>query len=216
MYVRSPWLSLFYKVCVFVFGAWIFADCTGFLSGRPDYKAFFYFTNLSNLLCLLFFFGAIVCQTVRLPRFAPFLPRVKGGVVMCILLTMVGYHVFFGGYHGPLSDKTLHYYIPLLTFLDWLLFDRKGTLRPQDPLWWTAFPFAYIVFIMFRAKYGRAVLSAGRFPYYFINADRLGWEAVSRTCLMVFIAFITASYLFFLLDRMLGKVADRRKRKPSE
>ena len=84
---------------------------------------------MSNILCAVYFTGAAV-HTLR--RGGTWLPVCKGALVMAMAITGITFHLVLaaGDFSmGPtqlITNHLLHTAAPLLTVLDWLLFDEKG------------------------------------------------------------------------------------------
>lgn len=120
----------------------------GFFGGRLNLAALQYFTLMSNILCAVYFAGAAV-RTLR--RGDTWLPVCKGALVMAMAITGITFHLFLaaGDFNmGPtqlITNHLLHTAAPLLTVLDWLLFDEKGHYRRFEPFLWGIFPAAYFV-----------------------------------------------------------------------
>ena len=156
----------------------------GFFGGRLNLAALQYFTLMSNILCAVYFAGAAV-RTLR--RGDTWLPVCKGALVMAMAITGITFHLFLaaGDFNmGPtqlITNHLLHTAAPLLTALDWLLFDEKGHYRRFEPFLWGIFPAAYFVYTMIRARVSSFRFYNGSpYPYPFMDVDALGWGKVLR------------------------------------
>ena len=156
----------------------------GFFGGRLNLAALQYFTLMSNILCAVYFAGAAV-RTLR--RGDTWLPVCKGALVMAMAITGITFHLFLaaGDFNmGPtqlITNHLLHTAAPLLTVLDWLLFDEKGHYRRFEPFLWGIFPAAYFVYTMIRARVSSFRFYNGSpYPYPFMDVDALGWGKVLR------------------------------------
>lgn len=166
----------------------------GFFGGRLNLAALQYFTLMSNILCAVYFAGAAV-RTLR--RGDTWLPVCKGALVMAMAITGITFHL-------------LHTAAPLLTVLDWLLFDEKGHYRRFEPFLWGIFPAAYFVYTMIRARVSSFRFYNGSpYPYPFMDVDALGWDKVLLIFLAMAAAFLALGYVLVWIDHLLAR---RQKR----
>ena len=208
MYIKNQALSVIWKYSALMLGAWA-------LRGVFNPESLCYYTNQSNILCALYFLCALLWQIgLSNYRYTTFLPRFKGAVVMCILTTMVVFDTMLGSFSGSMENRIVHYIVPVMMALDWILFDKKGVFRAYDPLWWAAVPLAYGVFVFMRAAKGPAIFGKGsRYPYWFVDVDVLGGAAVAKTCAVVLVCFVAAGYLLVLIDHLCGMAGRSGRRK---
>ena len=185
----------------------------GFFGGRLNLAALQYFTLMSNILCAVYFAGAAV-RTLR--RGDTWLPVCKGALVMAMAITGITFHLFLaaGDFNmGPtqlITNHLLHTAAPLLTVLDWLLFDEKGHYRRFEPFLWGIFPAAYFVYTMIRARVSSFRFYNGSpYPYPFMDVDALGWGKVLLIFLAMAAAFLALGYVLVWIDHLLAR---RQKR----
>ena len=185
----------------------------GFFGGRLNLAALQYFTLMSNILCAAYFAGAAV-RTLR--RGDTWLPVCKGALVMAMAITGITFHLFLaaGDFNmGPtqlITNHLLHTAAPLLTVLDWLLFDEKGHYRRFEPFLWGIFPAAYFVYTMIRARVSSFRFYNGSpYPYPFMDVDALGWGKVLLIFLAMAAAFLALGYVLVWIDHLLAR---RQKR----
>lgn len=96
-----------------------------------------------------------------------------------------------------ISMLLVHYVVPIMTISDWLLFDKKGSMKKTSPLIWAIGPLAYFAYIMVAAQMG------GRYPYPFIDVDMLGWSRVLVNGAGLTVFFIALGYGFVGIEKML-------------
>ena len=96
------------------------------------------------------------------------------------------------------ADRLLHDLIPLLYLFYWLLFTPKKVLQWKHVPYWLIFPAIYLVYSLIRGAL------VNWYPYYFINAQELGYGKVAITSLLVLAAFILLGLLLVFINR-LGK-----------
>ncbi|MEN6419125.1 MAG: Pr6Pr family membrane protein, partial [Clostridiaceae bacterium] len=138
----------------------------------------------------------------------------KGVAMMGITVTWLVAHFMLGSFTmGPslrVSIRLVHYVVPILTILDWLLFDKKGQIKLTAPLLWTVFPLGYFAAIMGLAFFGKGVPF---YPYPFMNVEKQGLTRVLITVAVMLAFFIALGYLFILVDRLLEKAEGKLLKK---
>lgn len=212
MYFQNRVFSGAFKLLIAVTGLAGLLLSMGVLEGQLDFTAFRYYTNLSNLLCVLYFFisGLWVLRGHTEGR-TTWQPVLKGVVTMGITVTMLVAHFLLGQLFDQVSAVyqfslvLLHYVVPVLTLLDWALFDRKGQIKPSHPLLWLVFPLVYLGWVEVYALFNQGVFMGSRFPYPFLDVDQFGVRTVVLTVVVLVLAFTALGYLFYWIDHMLGK-----------
>ena len=125
-----------------------------------------FFTVITNV------FVAIAMTAVALGRrVSPFL---LGGLTLAIMLVGVVYMTLLRGMMelsggALLGDLLLHKVSPVAMALWWLLFAPRAKLGWNAPLWWSLYPLAYFAYAV-----GRGILG-DKYPYPFMDVDKLGW-----------------------------------------
>jgi hypothetical protein len=134
----------------------------------------------------------------------------KGAITIALTITMLVYNFVLlpnlstmGNYKPfTLTDILIHYAIPIMVILDWILFDKKGVYSVFDPLKWLIFPFAYLAFVMVKASFGYVIEGiSSKYPYFFINIDKLGAAAVTYNVLLLVLVFLAVGYLLWFIDK---------------
>ena len=214
-------ISIWYKIVLIACGgAGLLLTC-GIFDGEFRPEMLFYFTNLSNLLVLVYFIGDVVFL-IRAPKGSTdvtWCPVFKGMVTMAILLTGGVAAILL---QGMFRDGTgtflislifLHDIVPVMTAADYFLFDRKGRIRRTDPLLWTIPPLAYLAFVLAAVSSGQSLgsRSGSQVPYPFLDAGTFGVMGVIFNIAMISAAYIAAGYLFYFFDRKMGERTAGRK-----
>lgn len=163
------------------------------------------FTVLSNLAGTGWFLGAAAHQIRGGEK--PFCPGWKGVCVLCLSLTglvaatllrgMVNFHSAMG-----ISMFLLHVVTPTGTVLDWLIFDEKGHWGKRAPLLWLLPPYAYFGYILISARFLRGAM---RFPYPFLNYEKLGAGRETLIVLGITAAYLALGTGFQRLDSRLAR-----------
>lgn len=189
----------------------------GIFKGELHLSSFKYFTNISNLLCMVYFLiDAVFLSAVKKrDGSVSWCPALKGVAMMGITVTWLVAHFMLGsftmGSSLRVSIRLVHYVVPIMTILDWLLFDKKGQIKLTAPLLWTTFPLGYFAAIMGLAFFGKGVPF---YPYPFMNVEKQGLTRVLITVAVMLAFFLALGYLFVLLDRLLQKTEGKLLRKP--
>ena len=176
---------------------------SSFYAGKPRRDFFVYYTNQSNLLVLLYFaFASPLLYT----HGSALIAHAEFALTMGILLTFFVFHCVLRPFvlrrlHAMrmtredrmmiASNVLLHYVVPLLTGLYWLLCSPgKSRLQAADALIWTAFPVLYLIFVFVRAPIrGNIHGTSCPYPYPFVNIQRLGLKSVLRSCAVLYAVF---------------------------
>jgi hypothetical protein len=214
MYIKNRIIALIYRCLILAVCSWGLGLNFFIRQGRFDSQSLIYYTNLSNLLCLLYFAALVARMAMSLRDgtvgVITLLPRLKGAFTLMIAVTLLVYHFVLAGGNVPAYDGTqrwlanalLHYFAPALVILDWVLFDPKRVFRWFDPLLWLVIPLLYAIFTFIRAEIGGKMGGRGsRFPYFFLDVDALGWGKVLGYAGVIALVFTALGYIMLLLDR---------------
>lgn len=191
----------------------------GIFNGRVDFSVLNYFTIMSNVGCCLYSLAGAVHA---LKRGTVFMPRVKGMLLVAIATTGLVYHFMLHGRFEmqgtiALSNLLLHYAVPILFVLQWVLFDKKGSYTWKEPLLWALFPLFYFVYVFIRVALGGKLGPYGSaYPYYFMDVEALGWGTVLIINLCIAAMLILLGYVFVAADRLLARFSSSKKRTQSE
>ncbi len=173
----------------------------GFVGNTLIY--FSYFTVLSNLLVALAETVPLLAPRGRTAAF--FLrPAVRSAILLYILVTGVVNFLLLRHLWSPqglafVGDTLLHYVVPVLFLIDWSAFVLKGSLRWRDPAWWMIFPICYAIYAMTSGAL------TGFYPYFFLDAGKLGYGSALLNIAAMAAAFIALSFLLVAIDRLLAK-----------
>lgn len=110
-------------------------------------------------------------------------------------------------YHGLLAhlvafaglrwwvDQALHSILPALMLWYWLMETTRHDPREGKPLTWLIWPAAYGVYAIVRGAL------SGRYPYPFLNVDRLGLAQVALNMAGMVLAFGVLAYALYVVGR---------------
>jgi hypothetical protein len=166
------------------------------------FNYFSYFTILTNSLV------AISLTLILLwPRSKPaaFFSRspVLAAINVYIFLVALIYNILLRNTWNPRgyqrwADDALHVIIPVLFFIFWFLYVRKGTLNWRHPFRWLIYPACYLVFALMRGEFTRF------HAYHFINTGQLGYPRVILNAGMLMMVFILAGCMVVGLDKLMA------------
>jgi hypothetical protein len=131
-------------------------------------------------------------------------PQVLAGSVSAIVLVGVVFALLLQEAR-PLAGATaaadflLHKATPILALIFWLVYAPKGRLEWRDPLNWSLYPLAYLIYALIRGHF------EGIYPYPFIDVAANGWLQVLVTAAVIAVGFIGAGQMMVLLDRWLAR-----------
>jgi hypothetical protein len=164
---------------------------------------FSFFTILSNILATLCFAAGIFTNAAK-----PFAilrsPAAQTAVALYMLVVAVIYIGILEALWAPeglmrVLDRLLHYGMPALFLIHWVVSVPKGRMVYGDVVRWLVFPFFYAVYVFIRGAL------TGEYPYPIMNAVELGYPAALRNTSFIFILFVLLGLAFISIDRRLGR-----------
>ena len=181
-----------------------------------------YYTMHSNFICLIYALWLLLRKDGKREN-----PSVKGAVVVCILITGIVYHFLLNGAMeagvGAVGEVTrmdlvanalVHYVVPLMTLLDYLLFTPKGFMSRTAPALWLFIPIAYVAFAMIRPGFSKTMFNGfsgkSRYPYPFLDVDLYGVDKVAAMVILILACILVLGFLLVALDFLLGKAARKK------
>ena len=147
--IQNKYISATFKLILCLCGLVGILIYTGVFSQHLNLSVLRYYTLLSNALCVIYF--AFAVAFVLSGREVPW-RNLKAALTMGIVVTGLVYHLLLAGQSFSMSGDTaianllLHSIVPLLTVLDWLLFDKKGQYTLLSPIKWTIIPSLYFIY----------------------------------------------------------------------
>jgi len=196
----------------------------GVFQGKFHGMALLYYTLMSNIWCLIYFTLRMIYDNkpkLRQSKFASFIMSIhtKYAVTMSITLTFLVFHfILSSGFANELNgfnphslnNYILHYIIPLMTIVDFLIFDRNSPkLSWFDPVIWMVIPLAYFLFIVVRAPIaGNIGMTSSPYPYPFIDFTIQPPSSVFLNILVIFVIFLLLGYVLLFLDLISRKISD--------
>lgn len=182
----------------------------GIIDGSYMLEDVVYYTTQSNILCFIFFLVLFVRTIVsKSDKLVNPLPRFKGAITLCIAVTGILFVVLPGPSHVSIASGILHYICPVMVFIDYLIFDKKGCYKVLDPVFWLGIPVIYILFALVRGAFGGEIGNTGsNYPYPFLDPTPTGagGEMFMYIGIML-IAFLLLGYIILLIDKIFSKTA---------
>jgi hypothetical protein len=161
---------------------------------------FSYFTVLTNTLVALVLTVPYVAPSSPAARWLAH-PRVSAMAASAIIVVGLAYHFLLSAINNPLgveyvTDLGLHYFVPTLFTLHWVLHAPKAGLRYAHVPAFGIYPAAYFAYLMLRGAIN------GKYPYFFVDASTLGYLVAARNAAAILIFyFLVASLLLLLTAR---------------
>lgn len=166
-----------------------------------------YFTIWSNILVT-----AVAYLLARNPqRDGPVFNVLRFASVVMITITGQIYALVLAKVWEPtgwqkIADETLHYSVPTLAVLGYLLFGPRPRFSPTT-LWWSlSVPLAWITYTLIRSPfitYTEDGETRHWYPYHFIDVDDIGYAQALLNIVGIFLLLAAVGWLFVFLDRKL-------------
>lgn len=166
-----------------------------------------YFTVLTNIfVCLVLTLRALPAPG-RVGRFFAW-PQTLACAATSIVLVGLGYHFLLRDIWNPqglqwLADMLLHYVVPVVFCLYWLIVLPKSTLPFWSPLAWCVYPIIYFICALLRGAAG------GAYPYPFIDVTAIGYSQVLQNGIALLLAYLAVGWLLLALCRSVGRIKSR-------
>ncbi len=164
---------------------------------------FSFFTNLSNLIIIVMA-GALLAGRGRLARWFSS-PAVQAACCLYIAFVGLGFWFILGGPRNVASwlfwipEVTAHTLSPILGVVFFLRGVPKGSLTWKHPFIWLVYPIAYLLYWLIRGPI------VGYYPYFFIDANLLGYTGVAVWSGALIAVFVVLGTLMWRIDRWQAK-----------
>lgn len=173
---------------------------------------FMYFTYISNAMVLLTSLAQIgILLNCVISKKKPSgnlqIPAmIRGVVLICISFTFLTIIFVLNPFQMPnhWQDAVVHYIVPILSILDFVLFQEHGRFKWQYPFYWGLAPIIYYGYVLILYHLGFR-FGNELFPYFFMNHVKYGWRFVLRMQFILLVVFIGFGFLIYVVDFFLGK-----------
>ena len=169
-------------------------------------KQLTYFTIQSNILVAFVYLVLLLKKEET-----KLLIILKRQATVAIILTGLVYNFILKPYLGDfdytpntLPDLLVHSIIPLLVFVDYLVFSHRFKVKIFEPLYSLIFPLIYWLFtIIYRLVGGNynGTNYESDYPYFFLNFPEYGVGYF----LIVLVFIITIIYFLYIIDLFINK-----------
>lgn len=179
--------------------------------------AFSFFTVQSNIFCFVIMSLILIKYALKRKTVSDWLYFFKGMALTAIICTFLVYHFCESckkydltqtGLLGiPPKDLLAHYVVPLMFFLDWIVFQPKGNFKWWYIAGWLVFPITYLTGFLTRCQCNGpdAFCNVKKFPYFFLDYETLGIQCFCAYIVMLAVTFACVNALIVLLDQYLSK-----------
>ena len=155
-----------------------------------------FFTILTNVIVAIVYNGIALGQ----PAFRS--QSLLGLMTLSILFVGAVYVLLLRGLvelsgGAATANLILHYIVPGLALLFWLLFAPKGALKWRDPVLWAIYPLAYFAYALVRGA------SDGKYPYPFMDVPKVGWTSALTTVAIILVVYLLVGTFFVWSGRLL-------------
>jgi hypothetical protein len=162
---------------------------------------FSYFTILSNLLIALSLTFSIFLPKTKTGIFFSSL-SVQTAITLYVFIVALVYNIVLRGIWivtgwQLIVDNMLHVLNPILNILYWLRYSEKEKLSWKDGIYWTIFPFLYLIYSLIRG------VITNWYPYPFLNAVQIGYKTVLVNVGVMIIVFFIIGLLLIALNNKL-------------
>jgi len=204
-------ISIIFKMVMIVAGIIGILGQFGAFSGNFNVYMLNFFTVLSNLVLVIYFVVDVIWMLMHKERAQSgenLCPVLKGMVTASIMITfLVALFVLHMGLDMSTSMGrsflAVHYIVPVMALLDWLIFDAKREIGRYEPLIWYIEPFVYMIYDLTTA--GLRTGSGNPYIYPFMDVGKMGAGKVSLTIMILTVIYLLTTYLIRIVNKRIVK-----------
>lgn len=176
-----------------------------------------YFTMQSNIICLVAFIIFIVLDFIKKDyKNGDGYYIIKGAITIAILVTGIVYNIALSPMNFKMDFQTsteistllVHLFSPILVFLDYLLFDKKGNFKLCYPIFWLVIPLNYIIYVYLYSSLGGKFFGIGgsrEFAYFFLDYNKIGYIGVLKWMVVFIFGILMLSYILICIDYKMAR-----------
>ena len=189
--IKNRIIQLILQLVFCILGVIAIAASLGAFEAKFQTEFYLYFTNLSNYICIIIMFIELI-HTIKNViskenKFCSFNPSLK----------------FIGLISQNLSIASilLHIVLPILYFLDWLLFYDRKTAKWYYPIISFVVPILYVCFVFIRA----ALINGENntlYPYFFLNIQEIGVSGMLKWNLAISAFILISAYILVFINHI--------------
>lgn len=170
---------------------------------RPS-DFFSYFTVESNTLSVL----SLVLSAFALASGSRrrWLEVARGAVTLYMTTTILIFIVLLSGYPSseltavPWDNTVLHYVMPIVIIIDWVIAGRVQPISYRAALLWLAFPLAYLLYSLIRGPI------AHWYPYPFMDPSKNGILGVLITSVIIAVILAGITWVISAVPRWTQRI----------
>jgi hypothetical protein len=160
---------------------------------------FSYFTVEANTLAVI----SLMVSSFALAagRTSRTLSYFRGAVTLYMTTTILIFIVLLSGYPSseltavPWDNTVLHYIMPIVIIVDWLIAGRVAAITYRSAVIWMAFPLAYLAYSLVRGPI------ANWYPYPFMDPSTHGYLGVAITSVVIAIILAVITWVIASVPR---------------
>lgn len=165
-------------------------------------RFFGFMTILTNTLVAITYILPLISNSTAGKFFAK--PNTQSAILVYIIIVCLGYHFLLAKIWKPEGlqywvDKALHYFVPVIYLLFYLLFVKKGTLAFRNIYKWLIYPAMYLLYAITRG------LVTNDYPYPFLDFSKHAASKVFTIIAILFAGYIIISLVVVFFDKAIGK-----------
>lgn len=196
---------------VFAVVGWFALIGNYFAYGEPSVDRtihfFSHFTILSSILVAAILTATAFAANSDFGRFLRH-PAVAMAAATYVTVTITTYHFLLAALYDLagwrlVTDRMLHYLMPPVFLLFWLVFVPRGVLRLRHVGWMLVPPLVFAAYTFVRGAF------TGFYPYFFINVSELGVAVTARNVVGFIVFFGGIGLVYLLVDRLVGRLLGR-------
>lgn len=154
---------------------------------------FSFFTILSNIFAAVMLICSAICTYRNRSNVA--LDVLRGASTLYMALTGVVFAVLLSDLDPslltavPWDNTVLHYIMPIVLFVDWIIDPPKSRLRYRHAAMWLLFPLAYLAYSLVRGPI------VNWYPYPFLDPTNGGYVRIFVVCTAITVFTLFAALL---------------------
>jgi hypothetical protein len=176
------------------------------LQGHPTFRGpgnfFSFFTIQSNIMAAIVL---VLTALVRPGERSLGFEAVRGAATFYITITGVVFAALLSGLqeqldtHNEFVNSTLHYVIPAVAVIDWILDPPRQRLGLKVALAWLGYPLLWLGYTLIRGTI------VHWYPYPFVDVSERGYGRVLLNCVVFAVALGVGALTFARMARWRGR-----------
>ena len=183
-------------------GQFLASNRSNFMSGAH----LLYYTNISNVFAIMLMALLLVYSLSAKPMpnwLSAFRFVVSAGILLtCVAFSLLLLPQMNPSYLMSIDNILVHYAVPLLTCMDFVLFDQHKPRKKGFALLGLLLPLVYFVFVLVLSFNGQRFRGSAA-PYFFLDYEQNGWFTAGEGKLGVAYWFLILLALQLVLSRVL-------------